>query len=309
MIQPTERAKQKTDRRDAGELRAPAVGPSPAVLEGKHPLGLRRVQLPTPQEAEDRQLTMLRAVLTRKRTAVINGIHKLLAQAQPRTSASLPKACRPRRCASGWRRWSFLPMDRMETGSALAAMGLARAAIEGGERKDRRAGRGRRAGPALGDGAGHGPLQRLGHPFRASATSIASSTPTAWRTISASRPAAATPGEATQALRLDHQAGQQDRALPPEPGGDQGPAVRRHMRAWFQRIKKRRGAEIARVAVMRRLATILWHMLKRKQRYRFASPARRGPGGVVQGLKAVLTWGASPKPPKDLTHEGSKRNG
>jgi hypothetical protein len=40
------------------------------------------------------------------------------------------------------------------------------------------------------------------------------------------------------------------------------------MRAWFKRIKKRRGSKIARVAVMRRLATILWHMLKRRQKYR-----------------------------------------
>jgi transposase len=40
------------------------------------------------------------------------------------------------------------------------------------------------------------------------------------------------------------------------------------MKEWYQRIKRRRGAKIARVAVMRRLATILWHMLKRQQRYR-----------------------------------------
>ena len=39
------------------------------------------------------------------------------------------------------------------------------------------------------------------------------------------------------------------------------------MKAWYARIKKRRGSKIARVAVMRRLATILWHMIKRKQPY------------------------------------------
>ena len=41
------------------------------------------------------------------------------------------------------------------------------------------------------------------------------------------------------------------------------------MRTWFKRIKRRRGSKIARVAVMRRLATILWHMLKKKQKYRY----------------------------------------
>jgi transposase len=47
------------------------------------------------------------------------------------------------------------------------------------------------------------------------------------------------------------------------------------MRTWFKRIKRRRGAKIARVAVMRRLATILWHMLKKKQRYRYESLIKR----------------------------------
>ena len=47
------------------------------------------------------------------------------------------------------------------------------------------------------------------------------------------------------------------------------------MRNWFKRIKKRRGAKIARVAVMRRMATIIWHMLKRKEKYRYDSPIKK----------------------------------
>ena len=35
------------------------------------------------------------------------------------------------------------------------------------------------------------------------------------------------------------------------------------MKARYAKRKKRRGAKIARVAVMRRLATILWHMLEK----------------------------------------------
>jgi hypothetical protein len=37
------------------------------------------------------------------------------------------------------------------------------------------------------------------------------------------------------------------------------------VRAWYTRIKKRRGAKIARVAVMRRLTTILWHIVKHNE--------------------------------------------
>jgi len=41
----------------------------------------------------------------------------------------------------------------------------------------------------------------------------------------------------------------------------------RRLREWFKRIKRRRGASIARVAVMRRLATIVWHMLTQRKTY------------------------------------------
>ena len=39
------------------------------------------------------------------------------------------------------------------------------------------------------------------------------------------------------------------------------------MRAWFRKLKRKRGAKVARVAVMRRLATIIWHMLKKRKTY------------------------------------------
>ena len=39
------------------------------------------------------------------------------------------------------------------------------------------------------------------------------------------------------------------------------------LREWFKRIKRRRGATIARVAVMRKLTTIIWHMLRKEKTY------------------------------------------
>ena len=39
------------------------------------------------------------------------------------------------------------------------------------------------------------------------------------------------------------------------------------LREWFKRIKRRRGAKIARVAVMRKLTTIFWHMLSKRKKY------------------------------------------
>ena len=49
-----------------------------------------------------------------------------------------------------------------------------------------------------------------------------------------------------------------------------------YMRSWYSRIKKRRGAKIARVAVMRRLATIIWHMVKYRQPYVIGGPPHVG---------------------------------
>jgi hypothetical protein len=47
------------------------------------------------------------------------------------------------------------------------------------------------------------------------------------------------------------------------------------MRAWYGRIKRRRGAKIARVAVMRRLTTVIWHMVKHNEPYAIGGPPRR----------------------------------
>lgn len=46
------------------------------------------------------------------------------------------------------------------------------------------------------------------------------------------------------------------------------------MRAWYRQIKNRRGSRIARVAVMRRLTTIFWHMLTHNEPYYVGGPPR-----------------------------------
>ena len=37
------------------------------------------------------------------------------------------------------------------------------------------------------------------------------------------------------------------------------------MRAWFKKLKRKRGSKVARVAVMRRMATVIWHMLTKRK--------------------------------------------
>lgn len=270
VIQPTERAKQKTDRRDAGELAHLLWIHRQQFLAGKHPLGLRRVQPPTPKEAEDRQLTTLRVVLTRKRTAVINGIHKLLRkhnleQSQPAKGFQTKKV----------RKWlqkvELPPMDRMEMDLLLPQWDLLEEQLKAVNAKiaERAAADEQvlllETVPGMGHFSALAIRSRIGDVTRFKhADSLAN--------YFGLTPGCRNSGEATKRLGSITKRG--------------SPVVRyllnqavikvlRHdgiMRAWFQRIKKRRGAKIARVAVMRRLATILWHMLKRKQRYRFTSP-------------------------------------
>ncbi len=52
------------------------------------------------------------------------------------------------------------------------------------------------------------------------------------------------------------------------------------MRAWYTKIKRRRGSRIARVAVMRRAVVIMWHMLSKRQEWQpgtAAKPTRSQP--------------------------------
>ena len=55
------------------------------------------------------------------------------------------------------------------------------------------------------------------------------------------------------------------------------------LRAWFQRIKRRRGSKIARVAVMRRTATIMWRMLSTGEPWRPGSVRLGGACGTASG--------------------------
>jgi len=273
VIQPTERSKQKTDRRDAGELSHLLWVHRQQFLDGKHPLGLRRVEPPTPQQADDRQLTVLRARLTRKRTAVLNGIHKILRK------HNLEQACPTKKFQTQKvRRWLAemeLPgLDRLEMNLLLPQWDLLDEQLQVVEAKIAERAEADEQVKLLESVPG------LGH---YSAVAIASrigniqrfKRPDGLANYFGLTPGCRNSGEATQRLgSITKRGSKMVRYLLNQ-------AVVRvlrfdgAMRTWFKRIKKRRGSKIARVAVMRRLATILWHMLKRKQRYRYDGPIKK----------------------------------
>ena len=71
LIQPEERSKKKTDRRDANWLSQTLWVNRRRLLEGKSVQGLRRVQPPSPEDEENRQLTTLRRRIREKLTRAI----------------------------------------------------------------------------------------------------------------------------------------------------------------------------------------------------------------------------------------------
>jgi len=78
LIQPEKRSKKKTDRRDANALGELLWVNRQRLLAGRRIQGIRRVELPTPRDAEDRQITALRQRLGQLRTRTINKIKHLL---------------------------------------------------------------------------------------------------------------------------------------------------------------------------------------------------------------------------------------
>jgi transposase len=279
LVQPQGRSKRKTDRRDAGALSEQLWVNRGRLLAGQAIHGLRRVSPPSDEDAQDRQLTALRQRLVQWRTRSINKVQHLLLK------HNLQQACPTKTLkAKRARRWlAELPLkeiDRLELDLLLSQWALWDEQLAAVEAQIA--------------------VRQQAHPTAA---------------IVATMPGAGTSGSLALAARI----GAIDRF--PTPGslanywgltpacrnsGDatdrlgsitkQGSALARFqlsqmvmhvlrrdpwMKRWYGRIKQRRGAKIARVAVMRRLATILWSMLKRHEAYVVGGPPRPTPAAAT----------------------------
>lgn len=78
LVQPEKRSKKKTDRRDASALSEVLWVNRLRLLTGRRVQGVRRVQIPSPQDAEDRQLTATRKRLGQVRTRTLNKIQHIV---------------------------------------------------------------------------------------------------------------------------------------------------------------------------------------------------------------------------------------
>ena len=273
LVQPTERARQKTDRRDAAKLSSALWVNRLRLLAGRHVQGLRRVAIATPQERADRQLTALRREAGQWRTQIVNRIRHLLA----RRNLSHQFPTRSLRTIRG-RRWlrelQLEPLDRMELDQALEQLQVCETQWEQLAEQIRRRHNASDRSMILGSIPGCGAFTALAIAARIGDVRRFPA-PRSLANYFGLVPRCRNSGENTQRLgSITKQGSPLVRFLL---GQLVLHVLRRdaHMRAWYKKLKSRRGSKIARVAVMRRLATIIWHMLSKGEAYQPGGPPRR----------------------------------
>jgi transposase len=272
VVQPEEQSRHKTDRRDASQLSEVLWVNRDRLLQGLPARGLRRIQVPGAEDQAERWLTSLRHNAGRELTRAINRIKAVLRR------HNLEQECPTKgihtKAAQKWLHTLTLSaVERIELDQQLSRAGLLREQVrhlqlEIEARHQRNAAAqlistmpGAAAYSALGLACRVGDVRRFPHP-----RSLANY----WGLTPGSRNS----GETTDRLGSITKQGS---ALARFLLGQLVLHVLRDdpwMKSWFKAIKRRRGSKIARVAVMRRLATILWHMLTKNEAYTCGGPPR-----------------------------------
>jgi len=273
LIQPEKRSRKKTDRRDANALGEILWVNRQRLLAGKKVQGIRRVQLASESDAEDRQITAWRKRLATLRTRTINRIKHLLRK------HNLEQECPTKGLdtirAKQWAAALALGLiDRLEMDQLLKQWTLCDAQIEQAEAVIRRRQSQNAVATLLATIPGGGAYCSLGLACRIGAIERFPR-PGSLANYWGLTPCCRNSGEITDRLGSISKQGS---ALARFLLGQLVLHVLRRdpwMRAWYGRIKRRRGSKIARVAVMRRLATIIWHMVKHQEAYVLGGPPRR----------------------------------
>lgn len=269
LIQPEKKSRKKTDRRDASALSQLLWVNRDRVLDGKRVHGLKRIVLPSKEEQENRQLTALRRRMTALRTRTINKVQHILLKHNlqhvcPTKGIKTKKA----------RQWlTELPLDevdRLEMDLLLAQWERWDTQVAEIDKKIQKRQQKHKTAPILATIPGASAYSSL-----ALASRIGSiedfPRPGSLANYWGLTPGCRNSGEATNRLGSITKEGS---ALVRFILAQLVVHVLRRdpvMKAWHARIKKRRGSKIARVAVMRRLATIIWHMVKNNEAYRTGS--------------------------------------
>lgn len=273
LVQPTERSRRKTDRRDAAALSEVLWVNRQRLWNGRMVQGLRRVCIPTPPQRADRRLTAMRRNVGARRTRVLNRVRHVLAR------LNVAQHCPTRGIQTQRaRQWlAELPLaefDRLEINQALQEWELCDQHLRQlAEQIQRRH-------------AAHPQASMLASiPGCAAYTALALAarvgdvhrfpSPRSLSNYFGLVPRCRNSGNHTQRLgAITKEGSPLARFLL---GQLVLHVLRRDawMRAWYKKLRQRRGSKIARVAVMRRLTTIIWHMLAKHEAYQPGGPPQR----------------------------------
>jgi transposase len=265
LIQPYEKKQRKTDRRDAAALSELLWVNRDRLMQGKPVRGLRQVDITGTVDQESRRLTTLRKDVGRARTRLINKVRHMLRRHN--LQWDMPTKTFPTQPAIAWLKKLVLPeIDRLEMDHLLADLALIQQrkqdlekviAVRCGSSEDAVL---LSSLPGVGAYTAIALACRVGRVERfRNGNSLANY----WGLT----PGCSNSGERKQRLGSITKAGSpMARWLLAQVTRN---ALRKdaRLREWFKRIKRRRGANIARVAVMRKLATIIWHMLTKRKTY------------------------------------------
>ena len=270
LIQPQQRSRRKTDRRDARALRDLLWVNRIALVNGERLAGLRRVRPCTQQESEQRQITSLRRHLSKLKTKAVNKIHHILLKHN--LQHDCPTKSIDTQRARQWLSELTLPQtDRLELDLLLAQWALLGEHVQKVQKKINQMHKESPAAmivasvPGLRGYSSLAIASRIGDPKDfprpSSLSNFFGLTPGCCNSGDQQRPGSITK-EGSSLVRgllsncVYH-------------------VLRKDawMREWYKRIKRRRGSGIARVAVMRRLVTIIWKMLREQTAYVPGGPA------------------------------------
>jgi transposase len=265
LIQPEERKKRKTDRRDAAALSELLWVNRDRFLAGKPVRGLRQVDIASTVDRENRRLTALRKEASQSRTRIVNRIKHMLRRHN--FQWEMPTKTFPTQKAIVWlKQLALSEIDRLEMDYLLIDLEHAQERIEKLERviTDRcgesQAAELLRSMPGVSYFTATSLACRIGRVERfPRARSLANY----WGLT----PGCRNSGENNQRLGRITKAGSNIARWLLAQVAHQALRKDARLRAWYKQIKRRRGSTIARVAVMRKLATIIWQMLSRRQTY------------------------------------------
>ena len=276
VVQPLGRSATKTDRRNAHALSELLWINRERLLRGDRVHGMRTVHVPGEEQMADRRLTSMRERLVRRRTQTINQIHKILRR-QNREWDRPTKTFQTQK--------SGRVVDEAGTGAdgsppaqpvarAVEAMGRAIVKVDAQMAQRWLANRdaqllatipGVNMYIALAIASRVAPIERFPH-----GRSLAN--------FLGLTPGCRSSGETERMGSITKMGSRLVRFLL---GQVVLHLLRRDgtVRAWYQRIKRRRGTNMARVALMRRTVTIMWRMLTTREAWR--------PGSANAGAEAA----------------------